>query len=137
MRESIQSSRGICSTLLKEIPRELPPPGKIKHKIEIISFSFWLPTYRASGDRFKEEIRDRINSGEISRRVYRAEEDTDAGVMFTQPTRDRPEEHKFLLDWPLQNTVTIRNYTPLPNIGDGIDSLALRPLCSKIDLTDG
>ena len=104
----------------KEIPRELPPLRKINHKINVIPGSSWIPTYRPSGDRFKQEITDKINSEDMSGRVYRAEDDTNAVVMFTQPKRDRRKEHRFLLDCRPRNAVTIRNHTPLPNIEDAI-----------------
>ena len=107
----------------KEIPRELPPLRKINHKINIIPGWSRIPTYRPSGDRFKQEITDKINSKDISGRVYRAEDDTNAVVMFTQPKRDRPKEARFLLDCRPRNAVTIRNQTPLPNIGEAIQFL--------------
>ena len=121
----------------KDIPRELPPLRKINHKINIIPGSSCIPTYRSSGDRFKQEITDQINSGEISGRVYRAEDDTNAVVMFTQPKRDRPKEARFLLDCRPRNAVIIQKHTPLPNIEGAIEFVAARPWWSKIDLTDG
>ena len=54
----------------KEIQSELPPLRKINHKINVIPGSSWIPTYRPSGDRFKQEITDKIHSEEISGRVY-------------------------------------------------------------------
>ena len=118
----------------KEIPRELPPLRKINHKINVIPGSPWIPTYRPSGDRFKQEITDKINREEISGRVYRAEDDTNAGVMFTQPKRDRPKEPRYLLDCRPRNAVTIRNHSRLPNIEEAIEFVAARPWWSKIFL---
>ena len=69
----------------KKIPRELPPLRKINDRIHIIPGSSWIPTNRPSGDRFQQAITDNINSEEISGSVYRAEKDTNAVVMFTQP----------------------------------------------------
>ena len=80
---------------------------------------------------------DKINSEAISGRVYTAEVDTHAVVMFTQPNRDRPAEHRFLLDCCHSNAITIRTHIPLPNIEEAMDFIAARPLCSNIDLTDG
>ena len=111
----------------KEIPRELPPLRKINYKIDIIPGSSWIPTYRPSGDTFKQEITDKINSEEISGRVYRGVDDTNAVVMFTQPKRDRPKELRFLLDCRPRNAVTIQNDTPLPNIEEAIEFVAARP----------
>ena len=71
----------------KEIPRELTPMRKINHKIDMISGSSCIPTYRPSGDRFKEEITDKIDSEEISGSVNSAEEDTNAVVIFSQAKR--------------------------------------------------
>ena len=121
----------------KEIPRELLPLRKINHKINIIPGSSCIPTYQPSGDRFKLEITDKINSEEISGRVYRAEDDTNVVVMFTQPKRDRHKEPRFLLDCRPRDAVTTRNHTPLPNIEEAIEFVAARPWWSKIDLTDG
>ena len=115
----------------KEIPRELPPLRKINYKIYIISGSSWIATYRPSGDRFKQEITDKINSAEISARVYRAEEDTNTVVMFTQPKWDRPKVPRFLLDCRPRNAVMIRNHTTLPNNEAAIEFVAARPLWSK------
>ena len=57
--------------------------------------------------------------------------------MFTQLKRDRPKELRFLLDCRPRKAVTIQNHSPLPNIAQAIEIIAARPLCSKIDLTDG
>ena len=90
--------------------------------MNIVSGCSWIPTYRPSGDRFKPDITDKINSEEMSARVYRPEEDTNAVVMFTQPKQDGPKEPRFLLDCRLRNTVTIPNHTPLPNIEEAMES---------------
>ena len=116
---------------------ELPPLRKINHKIDNITGSSWIAPNRPSGDRFKHEITDTINSEGISGRVSRAEDDTNAVVMFTQPKRDRPKEPRFLLDCKPRKAVTLRNHTPLHNIDEAIEFIAGRPLWSKIDLTDG
>ena len=81
-------------------------------------------------------ITDKINTAEISGRVYRPVEDTNAVVMLTQPKRDKPKEPRFLPDCRPRNTVTIRKHTPLPNIEQVIEFVPARSLCSKIDLTD-
>ena len=78
-----------------------------------------------------------MNSEEISVSIYGPDADTNAVVMFTQPKRDRPKETRFLLDCTARNAVSIRNYTPLPNIGEAIEFVAARPWWSNIDLTDG
>ena len=95
-----------------------------------------IPTYRPSGDRFILEITERINSEEISASVYRAEHHTNAVVMFTQPKRDRPKEHRSLLDCRPQNAVIIRYHTALLNIEEAIGFVAVRPWWSTIHLTD-
>ena len=68
----------------KEIPRELLPLRKINHKIHVITGSSWIPTNRPSGDRFNAKITDKINSEDIAGSVHRAEDDTNALVIFTQ-----------------------------------------------------
>ena len=73
----------------------------------------------------------------MSARVYGAEDDTNALVMFTQPKRDSPKVRRFLLDCRPRNAVTIRNHIPLPNIEAAIEFVTARPWWSKIDLTDG
>ena len=92
--------------------------------INIIPESSWIPTCRPSGNRFKQEITDKINSEENSGREYRAEEDTNTVVMFTQPKRDGRKEPRFLLDCRPRNPVTIRNHTPLSNIEETIQFVA-------------
>ena len=57
--------------------------------------------------------------------------------MLTQPKWDRPKEPRLLLDCRLQNAVTIQNHTPPLNIEEAIEYIAARPLCCKIDVTDG
>ena len=51
----------------EEIASELLPLPKIKYNINIniISESSQIPTYRPSGDRFKQQIKHKINSEEI------------------------------------------------------------------------
>ena len=120
----------------KEIPRELPPRRQINHMIDINTWLSWIPTYRPSGDRFKQEITVKITREEIYGRVWRAEEDTNAVVMFTQPQWDRPKELRLLLDYRPRNAVTIRNHTQRPNIAPAMEFVAVRLLWSKIDLTD-
>ena len=121
----------------KQIPTELPPLRNINHKINIISGSSWIPTYRPSGDRCKQEITDKINNEEISGLVYRAEEDTNAVVMFTQAARDRPKKLRFQLDCSPRNAVTIRTHIPLPTMEEAIEFVAARSLCRKIDFPNG
>ena len=109
---------------------------EIPDMIHGISGSCWIPTYPPSGDRFKEEITDNIKSQEISERLSRAEDDTNAVVMFTQPKHDRVRKVRFLLDCSLRNAVTIRQHTSLPNIEEGIDIVTTRSTCRVIDPTD-
>ena len=121
----------------KEIPRELLPLQKIYHKINIISGSSCISTYQPSGDRFKQEITDKIHSVEVSGRAYSGEEDTIAVVTVTLPKRDRPNEPRFLLDCRPRHAVTIRNHTLQPNTEEATEFVAARPQWSKIDITDG
>ena len=95
-----------------------------------------MPIYRPSGDRCKQGIIDEINSEEISVRVYRAEEDTNAVVMFTQPKRDRPKKPRFILDCRPRNAITMRKQTPLPNMEEALGFVAARASWSETDLTD-
>ena len=121
----------------KEIPRELPRLRAIYHKVNIVTRSSWIPTYQPSGDRFKKGIIDKINGEEIYGTVYRAEEDTNAVVMFSQLKSDGPKEPRFILDCRPRNAVTFRNHTSLPIIEEEIAFVSARPLWSKIDLTNG
>ena len=88
-----QFNRGVefAALFQKEMHKELTPLRKINHKINIISVSSCIPTYQPSEDRFKQEITHTINSEEISARVYRPEEDTNAIVMFPELKRDGPK----------------------------------------------
>ena len=78
-----------------------------------------------------------MNSEQISRRVYRVEKDTNAVRMFTQRKLDGHNRPRFHTDCRARNVVTIRNHTTLSNIEAAIQFIAVRPLHSKIDLTDG
>lgn len=86
-----------------------------------------MPTNRPSGDRCKKEIIEKINSEEISARVYSAEEDPNVVVMFTQPKRARHKELRFQSICRPRNAGTIGNYTTLRDIQKAIEFVATRP----------
>ena len=73
---------------------------------------------------------------EISARVWRAKDDTDTRVSFTQFMRDSTDEYRFLLDCRPRNTVTVRKDNWVPNIAEAIEFVAARPQCSKINGRD-
>ena len=79
----------------------------------------------------KQQITDKINVEETSGIVYRAEEDTNAVVIITQPKRDRLRQPRFLLDYSPRNVVTIGNDTLLPNIAQGIKFVAARSYVAR------
>ena len=81
----------------KEIPCELPPVRGISHKIIPKPGASWVPAFRPVGDPFKKEITEKINEELASGRIYRADDDTNAVVMFTQPKDDDPSKPRFLL----------------------------------------
>ena len=125
-----------AALLLKAILRELLRLQKINHNINIIPVSSCIPTYWPSGDRLNPEITDKINRVDISGRVARVEQDTNAVVMFNQLPQDRPKEPRFLLHRRPWNGIAIRNQTPLPNTEQAREFVAVKPLWNKIDLTD-
>ena len=56
--------------------------------------------------------------------------------MLPQLERDRLVELRFHPDCRPQNVFRNRNHTPLPDIQQGMEFVAARPLCTKIDLRD-
>ena len=119
-----------------EMPAELQPLGKIDPEIDIIPESSCILIYGPFGDRLNAYITDKICREEISTMVYRAEDDTNAVVMFPQPKRDRLTEPRFQLDCRPQNAFTIRKQTPRPDIQQAIEFLVASPLWTKMDLSD-
>ena len=105
-----------ATQLHKKIACQLPPLQKLSYKIDIITASSCMLTSRVCGDVFKQEISNKINCQEISGNVCRAEEDTEAVVMFTQGKGDSTYKLRFLLHCRQWNTVTIKNHSSLSNI---------------------
>jgi len=83
------------------------------------------------------ELTEQLNEEEASGRIYRAEHDTNAVVLFIQAKRDDPTKPRRLLDARDRNDAVDPNHTPLPSIEELMELVAVRKYWSKIDLADG
>jgi len=97
----------------------------------------WVPKSPPSPPKFHAELTKRLTEEEASGRIYCAEHDTNAVVLFVQAKRDDPTIQRHILDaWDRNDTVD-PNSTPLPSIKELIDIVAARKYWSKVDLADG
>ena len=88
-------------------------------------------------DRFKREITEKINEELASGRIYRADDDTNAVVMFTQPKHDDPSKPRFLLQAQPRNMWVEPNHTPMPDIKLILEEVGTCDFVSVADLKDG
>jgi len=65
-------------------PNELPPLRTINHRICPKPGSIWVPKWRPSPSKFYAELTRQPTEEEASGRIYRAEHDTNAVVLFVQ-----------------------------------------------------
>jgi len=78
-----------------------------------------------------------LTEEEVSGRIYRAEDDTNAVVLFVQAKRVDPTKPRCILDIRDRNEAVDPNHTPLPSIEELMELVAARKYWSKIDLADG
>jgi len=71
-------------------PNEFPPLRTIKHRICPKPGSTWVPKWRPSPSKFYTELTRKLIEEMASCRIYRAEHDTNAAVLFVQAKRDDP-----------------------------------------------
>jgi len=117
-------------------PNELPPLRTINHRICPKPGATWLPKWRPSPSKFYAELTKQLNEQEASGRIYRAEHDTNAVVLFVQAKQDDPTKPRRLLDARDRNDAVDPNHTPLPSIEELMELVAARKYWSKIDLAD-
>jgi len=118
-------------------PNELPPLRTINHRICPKPGATCVPKWRPSPSKFYAELTKQLNEEEASGRIYRAEHDTNAVVLFVQAIRDDPTKPRRLLDTRDRNDAVNPNHTPLPSIEELMELVAARKYWSKIDLADG
>jgi len=118
-------------------PNELPPLRTINHRICPKPGATWVPKWRPSPSKFYAELTKQLNEEEASGRIYRAEHDTNAVVLFAQAKRDDPTKPRHLLDARDRNDAVDPNHTPLPSIEELMELVAARKYWCKIDLADG
>jgi len=118
-------------------PNELPPLRRINHRICSKPGSTWVPKWRPSPSKFYAELTRQLNDKEASGRIYRAEHDTSAVVLFVQAKRDDPTKPRCILDARDRNDAVEPNHTPLPRIKEIMDLVPAWKYWSKIDLADG
>jgi len=118
-------------------PNELPPLRTINHRICPKPGSTWVPKWRPSPSKFYAELTRQLTEEEASGRIYRAEHDTNAVVLFVQAKRDDPTKPRRILDARDRNEAVDPNHTPLPRIEELMELVAARKYWSKIDLADG
>jgi len=118
-------------------PNELPPLRTINHRICPKPSATWVPKWRPSPSKFYAELTKQLNEEVASGRIYRAEHDTNAVVLFVQAKRDDLTKPSRLLDARNRNNAVDPNHTPLPTIEERMELVAARKYWSKIDLADG
>jgi len=77
-----------------------------------------------------------LTKEEASGRIYRAEHDTNAVVLFVQAKRDDPTKPQHILDARDRNKAVDLNHKPLSSIEELMELVAARKCWSKIDLAD-
>ena len=115
----------------------MPTLRTINHRICLKPGATWVPKWRPSPSKFYAELTKQLNEEEASGRIYRAEHDTNAVVLFVQTKRDDPTKPRRLLDGRDRNDAIDPNHTPLSSIEDLMELVAARKYRSKIDLADG
>jgi len=118
-------------------PNELPSLRTINHGICSNPRATWVPKWRPWPSKFYPELTKQLNEEQVSGRIYRAEHDTNAVVLFVQAKRDDPTKPRRILDTGDQNEAVDPNHTPLPSIEELVELVAARKYWSKIDLVDG
>jgi len=118
-------------------PNELLPLVSINHRICPKPGTTWVPKWPPSPSIFYAELTKQLNEEEASGRIYRAEHDINAIVLFVQPKGDDPTEPRRLLDTRDRNDVVDPNHTPLPSIKKLMELVAARKHGSKLDLAGG
>jgi len=118
-------------------PNELRPLRTINHRISPKPGSTWVPKWRPSPSKFDAELTRQLTEEEASGRIYSAEYDTNAVVLFMQAKRDDPTKPRRFLNTRDRNEAVVHNHTPLPSIEELIELVAARKYWAKIDLADG
>jgi len=118
-------------------PNKLPPLSSINHRICPKPGSTCVPKWRPSPSKFYAELTRQLTEEEASGRIYRAEHDTNAVVLFVQAKRDDPSKPRRIWDARDQNEAVDPNHIPLPSIKEFMVQVAARKYWSKIDLADG
>jgi len=120
------------------IPNELPPLRTINHRICPKPVSSWIPRWQPLPSKFYAELTRQLTEEEASRRIYRAEDDTNMVVLLVQAKRDDQTKTRRILDARVRNEAVDPNHTPLPSIKELIGlEVATQKYCSKIDPADG
>ena len=119
------------------IPNELPPLRTINHRICPKPSSTWVPKWRPSPSKFYAELTRQLTEEEASGRIYCAEHDTNALVLFAQAKRDDPTKPRRILDARDRNEAVDPTHKPPPSIEKLMELVAARKYWSKIDLADG
>ena len=71
-----------------------------------------------------------------SGRMYPADNDKNAVVMCYVAKRDQPDILRFVTDCHLRNLAVYKKQTPLPNIDEVIELVAVYPIWSNMDLAN-
>jgi len=97
-------------------PNELPPLRTIKHGISPKPGSTWVPKLGPSHSKFNAELTRQLTEEEASGRIYRAEHDNNAVVLFIQAKGYDPTKARRILGARDRNEAVDPNHTPLPSI---------------------
>ena len=108
----------------------------MQHRIDVITNSHRSARFPSRYNQFKDQITQEIHT-ELETATVVPSTSRNAIGMFTQPTRDKQHEARFLLNRVPRNHVTQKDITPMPSMEQIIDFAGSRPFRSQLDLTDG
>ena len=117
-------------------PDDLPPLRSINHWICPKLCSTWVPKWRLSPSKFYAKLTKQRTEEEASGRIYHAEHDTNAVVLFVQAKQDDPPKPRRILDGRDRNEAVDPNHTPLPSIKELMELVTTWKYWRKIDLAD-
>ena len=83
---------------LATTPKEFPLRRTIDHRICPKPGATWVPKWRPSPSKVYAELMRQLTEEEGSSRIYHAEHDTNAVVLFVQAKQDYPTKPRRILD---------------------------------------
>ena len=108
----------------------------MQHRIDVIPNSVWKPRFPSTYNQFNDQITKKIITESETGSIVPFKSSNSIGI-FTQPTRNKLQEARFLLDCIPRNLVTYTDKTAMPSMEQIKNFIVSRPFRSKLGLTDG